>query len=135
MYLPYALDRKYPSAHRELKWQYLFASHRLSRDPRTGRIHRHHLHASTFPTHLRRAVERAGILKHVTSHTFRHCFATHLLWSGTDIRQIQQLLGHSDVKTTEIYTHVRNPNEAKVVSPLDRLVRDEVATEGCARAD
>ncbi|CAD73032.1 integron integrase [Rhodopirellula baltica] len=135
VYLPYALDRKYPSAHRELKWQYLFASHRLSRDPRTGRIHRHHLRATTFPTHLRRAVEQAGILKHVTSHTFRHCFATHLLWQGTDIRQIQQLLGHSDVKTTEIYTHVRNPHEAKVVSPLDRLVREEVAGIGCARAD
>ena len=95
----------------------------------------HHAVASTCRTHLRCAVERAGILKHETSHTFRHCFATHLLWSGTDIRQIQQLLGHSDVKTTEIYTHVRNPNEAKVVSPLDRLVRDEAATEGCARAD
>jgi integron integrase len=135
VYLPYALDRKYPSAHRELKWQYLFASHRLSRDPRTGRIHRHHLHSSTFPSHLRCVVERAGILKHVTSHTFRHCFATHLLWSGTDIRQIQQLLGHSDVKTTEIYTHVRNPNEAKVVSPLDRLVRDGEVAVGCARAD
>ena len=135
VYLPYALDRKYPSAHRELKWQYLFASHRLSRDPRTGRIHRHHLHSSTFPTHLRCAVEQAGIRKHVTSHTSRHCFATHLLWSGTDIRQIQQLLGHSDVKTTEIYTHVRNPNEAKVVSPLDRLVRDEEVAGGCARAD
>ena len=135
VYLPYALDRKYPSAHRELKWQYLFASHRLSRDPRTGRIHRHHLHSSTFPSHLRCAVERAGILEHVTSHTFRHCFATHLLWSGTDIRQIQQLLGHSDVKTTEIYTHVRNPNEAKVVSPLDRLVQDGEVAVSCTRAD
>jgi site-specific recombinase XerD len=71
----------------------------------------------------------------VTSHTFRHCFATHLLWSGTDIRQIQQLLGHSDVKTTEIYTHVRNPNEVKVVSPLDRLVQDGEVAGGCDRAD
>ncbi len=124
VWLPYALDRKYPKAHRELKWQYLFASHRLSRDPKTGRRHRHHLHMDTFPKHLRRAVESAGVLKHVTSHTFRHCYATHLLWNGTDIRQIQQLLGHSDVKTTEIYTHVRNPNETKVVSPLDRLVRE-----------
>ncbi|WP_044254050.1 integron integrase, partial [Rhodopirellula sp. SWK7] len=124
VWLPYALDRKYPKAHRELKWQYLFASHRLSRDPKTGRRHRHHLHMDTFPTHLRRAVESAKLHKHVTSHTFRHCYATHLLWNGTDIRQIQQLLGHRDVKTTEIYTHVRNPNETKVVSPLDRLVRE-----------
>ncbi|MCR9209725.1 MAG: integron integrase [bacterium] len=129
VYLPYALDRKYPSAHRELKWQYLFASHRLSKDPKTGRVHRHHLHSGTLPVHLRSAIEQAGLLKHVTSHTFRHCFATHLLWSGTDIRQIQQLLGHSDVKTTEIYTHVRNPNESKVVSPLDRLMVRENSAE------
>ncbi|MCC9645027.1 integron integrase [Rhodopirellula sp. JC740] len=129
VYLPYALSRKYPSAHREFKWQYLFASHRLSTDPKTGRVHRHHVHAGTFPKHLRVAVENAGIQKHVTSHTFRHCFATHLLWSGTDIRQIQQLLGHNDVKTTEIYTHVWNPNEKKVVSPLDRLISTEPAID------
>ncbi|SMP72729.1 integron integrase [Neorhodopirellula lusitana] len=123
VWLPHALDRKYPSAHRELKWQFLFASHRLSRDPKTDKRHRHHLHMDTFPTHLRNAVEQAGLLKHVTSHTFRHCYATHLLWAGTDIRQIQQLLGHSDVKTTEIYTHVRNPHETKVESPLDRMMK------------
>jgi integron integrase len=79
VWLPHALAAKYPSAHRQLKWQYLFASHRISRDPRTNRLHRHHLHEGTFPEHLRRAVEAAGILRHVTSHTFRHCFATHLL--------------------------------------------------------
>ncbi|WP_417747326.1 integron integrase [Rosistilla oblonga] len=121
VWLPYALTKKYPAAHRSLPWQYLFASPRLSKDPRTGRLHRHHLTFDTFQVHLRRAVVAAGLFKHVTSHTFRHCFATHLLWAGTDIRSIQQLLGHSDVRTTEIYTHVRNPNEKRVESPLDRL--------------
>ncbi|QEG39935.1 tyrosine-type recombinase/integrase [Roseimaritima ulvae] len=121
VWLPHALARKYPSAHRELRWQYLFVSARMARDPRTGNLHRHHLHSETFPRHLRRAVEATGILKHETSHTFRHCFATHLLHNGTDIRKIQKLLGHSDVKTTEIYTHVPDPKRLEVVSPLDRL--------------
>ena len=125
VWMPHALAKKYPSAHRELKWQFLFASHRLSRDPRSGRLHRHHLHERTFPEHLRRAVEAVGLLKHVTSHTFRHCFATHLLWSGTDIRTIQELLGHSDVSTTMIYTHVLNRQDISVVSPLDRLAKQE----------
>ncbi len=125
VWLPHALSVKYPSAHRELRWQYLFASSRPSRDPRTGRLHRHHLHYDTFSKHLRSAVEATGILKHVTSHTFRHCFATDLLWNQTDIRKIQYLLGHSDVKTTEIYTHVPNPNRLDVVSPLDRLAEQK----------
>ncbi|WP_442511358.1 integron integrase [Novipirellula sp. SH528] len=126
VWLPHALSRKYPSAHREFRWQYLFASSRFSRDPRSGDLHRHHLHRDTFPPHLRRAVEAAGLTKHVTSHTFRHCFATHLLWTGTDIRQIQQLLGHADIKTTQIYTHVDNRIGPVVVSPLDRLMADAV---------
>ncbi|TWU46193.1 Tyrosine recombinase XerD [Rubripirellula tenax] len=125
VWLPHALHRKYPSAHREFRWQYLFASHRLSRDPRTGDRHRHHLHHETFPRHLKVAVDGAGIDKHVTSHTFRHCFATHLLWTGTDIRAVQELLGHSDVKTTMIYTHVMNRPGVRVTSPLDRLVEEE----------
>lgn len=120
-WLPYAVSKKYPNANRELRWQYLFASDRISRDPRTGRRHRHHIHHDTFSVHLRRAVERSEITKLVTSHTFRHCFATHLLWEGTDIRKIQVLLGHSDVKTTMIYTHVNNTGESAIVSPLDRL--------------
>ena len=119
VWLPHALSVKWPNAHRELRWQYLFASARRSRDPRSRRWHRHHIHFDTFARHLRKAVEGAGILKHITSHTFRHCFATHLLRSGTDIRTIQQLLGHQDVATTMIYTHVVGC--AEVVSPLDRL--------------
>ncbi|MCG8652776.1 MAG: integron integrase [Pirellulales bacterium] len=121
VWLPHALAAKYPSAQREFRWQFLFASDRFSRDPRTRTLHRHHLHSDTFPRHLRQAVEAAGITKHVTSHTFRHCFATHLLQSGTDIRSIQELLGHSDVQTTMIYTHVLCRDEARVTSPLDQL--------------
>ncbi len=82
VWLPYALDRKYPSAHKELKWQFLFASAKFSRDPKTRKRHRHHLHSDTFPVHLRRAVQQAKLNKHVTSHTFRHSFATHLMQDG-----------------------------------------------------
>ncbi|MEM6779710.1 MAG: tyrosine-type recombinase/integrase, partial [Planctomycetota bacterium] len=100
-----------------------FASPRLSRNPRSGRLHRHHLHRDTFAERLRQAVVSSGVLKRITSHTFRHCFATHHLWSGTNIREIQRLLGHADVTTTEIYTHVRNPNAQTPVSPLDRMLQ------------
>ena len=122
MYLPFALERKYPEAHRELKWQFLFASPRLWRNPRTGKLLRHHLHRDSFRERLRRAVIDSGILKRITSHTFRHCFASHHLWDGTNIRAIERLLGHADVKTTEIYTHIRNPNAKTPVSPLDKML-------------
>jgi hypothetical protein len=129
VFLPYALDRKYPNAHKEFKWQYLFASHKLSRNPRSGKRHRHHLHPDTFSKHLRCAVVGAKLRKHVTSHTFRPSFATHMLQSGTDIRTIQELLGHQDIQTTMIYTHVLNRDDVKVVSPLDRLVSQAPETK------
>lgn len=119
--LPHALDRKYPNAHRELSWQFVFASHRLSRCPRSGRMHRHHLHEDTFPDNLKRVVARTGIKKSITSHVFRHSFATHLLMAGEDIRTVQELLGHQDMSTTAIYLHCLNDPQHKVISPLDRL--------------
>lgn len=130
VWLPHALSRKYPNAHRQLKWQFVFASDRLSRDPRTGDLRRHHLLADTFAKHLRRAVEAVGIDRYVTSHTFRHSFATHLLQSGTNIRKIQELLGHSDLKTTMIYTHVLQGPDVAVISPLDCLSVDETSEAG-----
>jgi hypothetical protein len=136
VWLPHALAKKYPSAASEWRWQFVFASDRLSRDPHSGAMHRHHLHRDTFPNQLRRAVEKAGVAKSVSSHTFRHCFATHLLWAGTDIRNIQELLGHSDVATTMIYTHVVNCDEKRIVSPLDRLkLRSSAPAAECECAE
>ncbi len=122
--LPNALDRKSPSAGKEFKWQYLFPSKNLSKDPRTGKISRWHLYPSILQKSLSRAVNEAGINKKVTCHTFRHSFATHLLESGSDIRTVQVLLGHSSVKTTMIYTHVTKEKGVGTRSPLDIIAND-----------
>ena len=124
VYFPEGLARKYRGAAREFRWQYVFPSKSLSIDPRTGQIRRHHVLESGLQKAVKVAVDRAGITKRVSCHTFRHCFATHLLENGVNIRVVQELMGHADVKTTEIYTHVMQKDVSAVVSPLDHLVRN-----------
>lgn len=121
VYLPYALARKYPNSEYELGWQYLFPSSNLSIDPRSAQTRRHHLDQSTVNKAIKRAVKQCGITKRVSAHTFRHSFATHLLQTGTDIRTLQALLGHANLQTTMIYTHVLKQGGKGVVSPFDQL--------------
>jgi integron integrase len=119
VYMPHALARKYPKAACELGWQFLFPATSIGRDPRSGELRRHHLHNTTLRKSVGRARCEAGIIKPVKCHTFRHSFATRLLQQGYDIRTIQKLLGHSDVRTTEIYTHVLGRGAMGVISPVD----------------
>lgn len=120
VYLPYALERKYPNAAREWGWQYVFPAARSSVDPRTGETRRHHVTDQSIQRAVKQAVRDAGIVKPASPHTLRHSFATHLLQSGYDIRTVQELLGHSNVATTMIYTHVLNRGGRGVTSPLDQ---------------
>ena len=121
VYLPHALDRKYKHANREWRWQYIFPASQISVEPRSGEKRRHHLDASVLSQKLKVAARQADLTKRVTCHTLRHSFATHLLQTNHDIRTVQELLGHEDVKTTMVYTHVLNRGGLGVKSPSDML--------------
>ena len=121
VYLPYALERKYLNENRQFGWQWVFPSRQMSKDPRSGELRRHHISESTFGDFFKQAVKRSGLAKNAVPHSLRHSFATHLLEDGADIRTVQELLGHKDVATTMIYTHVMNRPGIAVKSPVDNL--------------
>ncbi|MDH4233440.1 MAG: integron integrase [Nitrospirota bacterium] len=123
VYLPDALAKKYKNANKEWGWQYVFPSARLSVDPRSGKVRRHHISETAIQSAIANAVKKAGIVKHATVHTLRHSFATHLLMSGVNIREVQSLLGHKSVETTMIYTHVLRDMKNAPQSPLDALYK------------
>jgi len=119
VYMPYALERKYPNAGREFGWRFVFPATQISKDPDTGIQRRHHIYESVLQKAVKKAIQQAGIYKHASCHTFRHSFATHLLEAGYDIRTVQELLGHKNLNTTMIYTHVLNKGAFGVKSPAD----------------